>query len=126
MCAQRTTLQRGEPASDARDLRSEAEARARRDGAGRGLRFRRTASSTRLKVDLAGLYNLAQARTADVFGKRNISVIATVNFDYARALAGEAKAAAGPAAARGNGEATRKPERASDYMRDPPPTMNPQ
>jgi len=42
-----------------------------------------------VKVDLAGLYNLAQARTADVFGKRNVSVIATVNFDYARAFGGE-------------------------------------
>ncbi len=35
-----------------------------------------------IKIDLAYLYNLAQARTGDVFGKRNASLIATVGFDY--------------------------------------------
>jgi len=30
------------------------------------------------------LWNLAQARTNDVFGKRNVSLIATINFDYER------------------------------------------
>lgn len=34
------------------------------------------------KLDLAYLYNLAAARTADVFGKRNTSLIATLNFQY--------------------------------------------
>lgn len=34
------------------------------------------------KIDLAYLYNLATARTADVFGKRNTSLIATIGFDY--------------------------------------------
>jgi len=36
------------------------------------------------KVDLAYLYDLAQARTNDVFGKRNVSLIGTLNFDYER------------------------------------------
>lgn len=35
-----------------------------------------------IKVDLAYLYNLAAARTGDIFGKRNASLIATINFDY--------------------------------------------
>jgi hypothetical protein len=35
-----------------------------------------------VKIDLAYLYNLAAARTGDVFGKRNTSLIATINFDY--------------------------------------------
>jgi hypothetical protein len=35
-----------------------------------------------LKIDLAYLYNLAAARTGDIFGKRNTSLIATINFDY--------------------------------------------
>lgn len=34
------------------------------------------------KVDLAYLYNLAEARTGDVFGKRNTSLIGTIGFDY--------------------------------------------
>jgi hypothetical protein len=34
------------------------------------------------KIDLAYLYNLAAARTGDVFGKRNASLIATIGFDY--------------------------------------------
>jgi hypothetical protein len=34
-----------------------------------------------LKLDLAYLYNLAAARTADVFGRRNTSLIATLGFD---------------------------------------------
>ncbi len=42
------------------------------------------------KLDLAYLYNLGAARTyndtADVFGKRNTSLIGTLNFDYERAL----------------------------------------
>jgi hypothetical protein len=36
------------------------------------------------RIDLAYLYNLAEARTADVFGKRNTSLIATLGFDYAK------------------------------------------
>ena len=36
------------------------------------------------KIDLAYLWNLAQARTGDVFGNRNVSLIATINFDYER------------------------------------------
>jgi hypothetical protein len=35
------------------------------------------------KIDLAYLYGLAAARTADVFGQKNQSVIATIAFDYA-------------------------------------------
>lgn len=35
-----------------------------------------------MKIDLAYLYNLAAARTGDVFGKENKSVIATINFNY--------------------------------------------
>ncbi len=38
------------------------------------------------KIDLAYLYNLAEARTADVFGKRNTSLIGTLGFDYEKAL----------------------------------------
>jgi hypothetical protein len=38
------------------------------------------------KVDLAGLYNLASARTADAFGKQNVSVIGTLGFDYEKFL----------------------------------------
>ena len=34
------------------------------------------------KLDLAYLYNLAAARTADIFGKRNASLIATLSFQY--------------------------------------------
>jgi hypothetical protein len=34
------------------------------------------------KIDLAYLYNLAAARTGDVFGRRNTSLIATINFQY--------------------------------------------
>jgi hypothetical protein len=34
------------------------------------------------KIDLAYLYDLASARTGDVFGRRNTSLIATINFDY--------------------------------------------
>jgi hypothetical protein len=40
-----------------------------------------------IKIDLAYLYNLAAARTGDVFGKRNTSLIATINFDYEALLA---------------------------------------
>jgi hypothetical protein len=39
------------------------------------------------KIDLAYLYNLAAARTQDVFGKRNASLIGTIGFDYARVFA---------------------------------------
>ena len=39
-----------------------------------------------LKLDVAYLYDLAAARTGDVFGKRNTSLIATLNFDYEAAL----------------------------------------
>ncbi len=35
-----------------------------------------------VKIDVAYLYNLGAARTADVFGKRNTSLIVTLNFDY--------------------------------------------
>ena len=35
-----------------------------------------------VKIDLAYLYNLAAARTQDIFGKRNTSLIATINFEY--------------------------------------------
>ncbi len=38
------------------------------------------------KIDLAYLYDLAAARTGDVFGKRNTSLIATINFDYEAVL----------------------------------------
>jgi hypothetical protein len=34
------------------------------------------------KIDVAYLYDLADARTADVFGHRNTSLILTINFDY--------------------------------------------
>ena len=39
-----------------------------------------------IKLDLAYLYNLASARTADVFGRHNTSLIATINFDYETAF----------------------------------------
>jgi hypothetical protein len=35
-----------------------------------------------IKIDVAYLYNLAAARTGEIFGKRNTSLIATINFDY--------------------------------------------
>jgi hypothetical protein len=35
-----------------------------------------------IKIDLAYLYNLAERRTGDVFGKRNASLIGTIAFDY--------------------------------------------
>ena len=35
-----------------------------------------------VKIDVAYLYNLAAARTQDVFGKRNTSVIATIGLQY--------------------------------------------
>ncbi len=38
------------------------------------------------KVDVAFLYDLAAARTADTFGKRNVSVIGTIGLDYQRLL----------------------------------------
>jgi hypothetical protein len=38
------------------------------------------------KIDLAYLYNLAAARTGDIFGKRNTSLIATIGFDYEKLL----------------------------------------
>lgn len=38
------------------------------------------------KIDLAYLYNLAAERTADVFGKRNTSLIGTLGFDYMKLL----------------------------------------
>ncbi|HLK37904.1 MAG TPA: hypothetical protein VKU41_14180 [Polyangiaceae bacterium] len=41
-----------------------------------------------LKIDLAYLYDIAAARTADVFGKRNTSLIATINFNYEAVLTG--------------------------------------
>lgn len=41
------------------------------------------------KLDLAYLYDLGAARTDDVFGKRNTSVIATLGFDYAKFLAAD-------------------------------------
>ena len=39
-----------------------------------------------IKIDLAYLYNLAGTRTSDVFGRRNTSIIATINFDYEAAF----------------------------------------
>ncbi len=39
------------------------------------------------KVDAAYLYNIAAARTADVFGKRNTSLIVTLNINYESMLA---------------------------------------
>ncbi|HEX8789758.1 MAG TPA: hypothetical protein VF765_02320 [Polyangiaceae bacterium] len=39
-----------------------------------------------IKVDLAYLYDLAAARTGDVFGHHNTSLIATINFDYESVL----------------------------------------
>jgi hypothetical protein len=39
------------------------------------------------KLDLAYLYNLAAARTGDVFGKKNASLIATLGFDYESVIA---------------------------------------
>jgi len=38
------------------------------------------------KLDLAYLYNLAAARTGDVFGQRNTSLIGTLGFDYEKAF----------------------------------------
>lgn len=38
------------------------------------------------RIDLAYLYNLAAARTSDVFGKRNASLIGTIGFDYAKLM----------------------------------------
>jgi hypothetical protein len=38
------------------------------------------------KLDVAYLYDLAAARTGDIFGKRNTSLIFTINFDYERLL----------------------------------------
>jgi hypothetical protein len=35
-----------------------------------------------IKIDIAYLYNLAASRTQNVFGKRNTSLIATINFQY--------------------------------------------
>jgi predicted porin len=35
-----------------------------------------------MKIDLAYLYNIAAARTGNVFGTRNTSLIATINIDY--------------------------------------------
>lgn len=43
------------------------------------------------KIDLAYLYNLASARTADVFGKRNTSLIGTLGFDYAKLISHKEK-----------------------------------
>ncbi len=40
-----------------------------------------------LKIDVAYLYNLAEARTGDVFGKRNTSLIVTIGLDYERMFA---------------------------------------
>jgi hypothetical protein len=39
------------------------------------------------KFDLAYLYNLAAARTGDVFGKRNASFIGTIGFEYEKLFA---------------------------------------
>jgi hypothetical protein len=41
-----------------------------------------------LKIDLAYLFDLAAARTADVFGRHNASLIATINLDYEAMLGG--------------------------------------
>jgi hypothetical protein len=46
------------------------------------LASRRTRHPEPLKLDVAYLYNLAAARTGDIFGERNTSLIATVNLDY--------------------------------------------
>jgi hypothetical protein len=35
------------------------------------------------KVDLAYLHDMARARTADVFGKKNVAFFGTLTFDYA-------------------------------------------
>ncbi len=40
-----------------------------------------------VRVDVAYLYNLAAARTADVFGKRSTSLIATINLEYEKLFA---------------------------------------
>jgi hypothetical protein len=45
-----------------------------------------SAATGPIKIDLAYLYNLAAARTGDVFGKRNTSLIGTIGFDYERLL----------------------------------------
>ena len=42
-----------------------------------------------IKIDVAYLYNLAAARTGDVFGKRNTSLIVTINLDYEAMLTGK-------------------------------------
>jgi hypothetical protein len=42
-----------------------------------------------IKIDLAYLYNLAAARTGNVFGERNTSLIATINIDYEAMLSGK-------------------------------------
>jgi hypothetical protein len=44
-------------------------------------------ASGAFKIDIAALYNLAAARTGDVFGKENVSVIGTLGFDYEKFLA---------------------------------------
>ena len=49
------------------------------------------------KIDVAYLYDLAAARTGDVFGKRNTSLIATINFDYETLCAEHARQAPAPA-----------------------------
>ena len=51
-----------------------------------------------LRFDLAVLRNLAAARTADVFGKSNWSVIGTLGFDYGRFARNEAPPLASPVA----------------------------
>ncbi|MGZ3454462.1 MAG: hypothetical protein ACXVEF_32950 [Polyangiales bacterium] len=48
-------------------------------------------ASGAFKLDLAYLRNLAAARTNDVFGKRNVSFIGTLGFDYEKYLAGRAR-----------------------------------
>ncbi len=44
-----------------------------------------------LKIDVAYLYNLASARTADIFGKTNTSLIMTINLQYDALFAKPAK-----------------------------------
>jgi hypothetical protein len=39
-----------------------------------------------IKIDVAYLYDIAAARTGDVFGQRNTSLIATLNFNYEAVL----------------------------------------
>lgn len=47
-----------------------------------GSQVKRACARLAFKLDLAYLYNLAAARTGNIFGKRNTSLIGTLVFDY--------------------------------------------